>query len=956
MAAKLARGQLVAIEGLTEPASPPAAEDFAPSAEGGGGGGGGRSPEELNGQLAQLLEHHPEAGLWTVATFGACLAAVPEACLRALGAEGAEELGVDVVLGPASDPGAVGATLAEALGRGGHAVCRLFVSPADLRDMVSTSDRLAEQGAFARLPKELEQGYLGRGGSGKALALDLDAKDLADFVKASALGIAESAIDAVGEALRPHCFESLGFEAHGRSTTMLALPLQGEEEELYEAPDLENDDAAGFLMLQWRAKVAAILNAGPCSVELNLQPKHDDEEDVALSLRPGTLAVFATDRYRFSYEPEGKALTMLAFYLDRPQPYTINNIHGDLTYLVGALSGPPPPSAREQLPVVAMATRYPFGADEPWKLFFGYAKAGFDVQTRHPYARWEVDMYYEKDADPMTGKSYTCHGSFMEGVELFDCKFFDISPAEARGMDPTQKHVLEVSYIALKGAGYTKQGLISRATNIGAFIGLDKNEWRDIPKDQCGGFGASNSANAITANRFNYCLNLRGASMTIDTACSSSLVAQHTAKLYLRYKDYDPCECVIACGVNLSLSPLSYIACCAAGMHSHVGRCFTYNNSADGYARGEAVGATATKLKAWDREAGDFALMAGSHVNQDGRSASLTAPSGPAQERCSRAVMKELGIKSREIDTTECHGTGTALGDPIEIGAYRKVMGADPRDEPVVITTSKSNIGHCEGSAGIGGFLKTLLMCMYGEGTPNCHFNQLNGHLDMDGFPGIITTEGVPFRGEASYNSVLSFGFGGTNASATVWGPNCMTSRALSCKDMYSVVSQRLRAAPVQTVAMPSDDWEDWEIDFPARDWRPTDIWDVEFDDDGGALFTRRDRTTEDFGSEYVLSGTFNGWGETPMEADGDLPSLHAAVLELGPSGAEEFQVHCDGDPAMAFFPEVPHCTRKSTQVRGPSAADRASAWRISGSEGDRYRVELHVSAHSVSVTWTKER
>merc|ERR1712048_253865 len=214
-------------------------------------------------------------------------------------------------------------------------------------------------------------------------------------------------------------------------------------------------------------------------------------------------------------------------------------------------------------------------------------------------------------------------------------------------------------------------------------------------------------------------------------------------------------------------------------MHSYIGRCFTYNFSADGYTRGESTAATCFKLKNLDIEAGDYCMCAGSQVNQDGRSASLTAPNGPSQERCSKAVLKEIGIEPPEIDTTECHGTGTSLGDPIEIGAYRKVMGTATREQPVTITSSKSNIGHCEGSAGISGFLKCVLMCMYGEGTPNCHLGCLNPHLDMDGFPGCITSEGLTFKAENSFNGVLSFGFGGTNACALCWAGNCMTSRAM---------------------------------------------------------------------------------------------------------------------------------------------------------------------------------
>jgi len=935
-------------------------------------------------RLGQLLAREAPSSSWAVAGLASETASIEESRLQAVVL--ADE-GIDVVLGPASDPAAAGQNLARALARGGAACCRCLLAPSDLECMADTADRLAKAGAFSRLPRAIEQGYLGRGAAAKTLALDLESSDIAALVQDSALCLAEEALSSLGEVLRPLAREALGFELGTRTSTLLALPLQGAEEDDYESPELSNAEAAGFLMLLRRTTLVAAFNAGPASAILTLTRKvasgsNDDDGEAAdegaagggggggeggcegvaeraVSVPPGVAVMFAVQRCKWSFEPQGKALTCTALFLAPAQHFAISGVFGSTLDLVGGSAGAAQPKPREQPAVVALGTRYAFGADEPWKLFFGYAKANFDVQTRHPYSRWDVAMYYQQDADPMMGKSYTCHGGFFEGVDLFDCKFFDISPMEARGMDPTQRHVLEVSFIALKSAGYTKQGLISKPTNIAAFVGLDKNEWRDIPKGECGAMGASNSANAITANRFNYCLNLRGASMTIDTACSSSLVAQHTAKLYLQYKHYDPCECAIVCGINLSISPLSYIGCCAAGMHSHLGRCFTYNATADGYARGESVGATATKLRPWDPEAGNFAMLAGSHVNQDGRSASLTAPSGPAQERCGRAVLKELAVQPAEIDTTECHGTGTALGDPIELGAYRKVMSTAPREEPVVITTSKSNIGHCEGSAGIGGFIKTVLLCMYGEGTPNCHFNTLNSHLDMDGFPGIITSEGVVFRGDASYNGVLSFGFGGTNACATVWGPNFMTSRALASKDVYDAAYRRLRSLPQQTVAMPSLDWEDWEVDFPPRFPRPDDVWDVELDDEGGALFSRRSRTLAELSADLAIIGSFNDWARLPLEAEPDELGLFVAFVTLGPSGIEDFQVCTGGGDsttaagtALTWVPSHPYpCEEPSACVlRVAGAASRDSTWRIAGEEGETYLVEFRLSEPSTDL------
>jgi len=935
MPSRLRNGQLVQISGLPGPVETEA------------------GPKDVNGQMGQVREYDAGKDEWTVATFAARLVRVKEANLRPLESEDLADL--DIVLGPASDPEVMGSELAEALKQRGHAICKVFISPEDLENMAATADRCVEEGAFSRLSSELEPGYLGVEGTGKILAVDLDDPDTAAFVKTSALSVGEDHLASIGPIIRDYTHEHFGYDIYSRSTTMMSLPLGPDDASIYSPPDLENEDASNFLSMMWRAKLVVILNAGPGDATLTLISKTTGSFERTVRMKPGTVAVFSVERFRHSYRPESKALALQTFYLAEPNEYALDKISGDVTGLTGSISGPPPPT-KETIPVVSMATRYAFGCDEPWKLWVGYAKCAMDVHTRHPISRWDCDFYYEEGADQTSGKSYTCHGGFSEGIELFDCKFFDISPAEARGMDPTQRQVLETAYIALQGAGWTKRMLQQKPANIAAFVGLDKNEWSGIPKDNQGSFGASNNANAITSNRFNYCMNLKGASMTLDTACSSSLVAQHTGKLYLRENRYDPCEAVITCGVNLSLSPMSYVGCCGAGMHSHQGRCFTYNFSADGYARGEATAATAIKMKPWDKEAGEYALIAGSQANQDGRSASLTAPNGPAQERCARTVLKEANLQPPELDTTECHGTGTSLGDPIEIGAYRKVMAQSEREEPVVITAHKSNMGHCEGSAGISGFLKCVLLCVYNEGTPNVHLSMLNPHLDMDGFPGIITSEGVPFRAESSYNNVLSFGFGGTNACAALYGHNVCTSRCLAQQDTYAMVLRKMQDAPPQEVTITGDDWEDWVVDFPARDANASDRWDIHIDQDGVVNYSRQDRASIDLGSSYFVAGTHNDWDKEPLFADDLLVGLHTATVMIGPSGQEEFQILADKDASMTFYPVTQKCALKGGPVMGPGEATKDDVWCIKGAEGDQFRVEFYRSeAGTLSLNWIKE-
>lgn len=915
-------------------------------------------PKAANGAKGQVVKWFEEPGHWMVATFDADMLPIKEQHLRPLSIEDVD--GFDMVLGPRSNPAVMGEEIASAIVEKGVAVCKLFLAPDDLKDMGETAQKAIKSGDFLRLPPELEPGYLGKDGTGKTMSLDMEDEEIEEYIRESKLSVVEEALSSVGVLLRPYTADKLGHGIHSRSNTMMVLPFEGDEEEYPPPDEVANDEAAHFLQTMYRAKLMVMVNAGPASGTLKLTAKAGDMDEQTLTIESGTLVVVST-KYNFSYTTEGRSLTMRCWYLDYPSMYEIKpHPDADLSKLVDfapeSQQGSLPPS-RDPVAIASMATRYAFGCDEPEKIWTFYRHAGGDSFIKFPSGRWDPAMYYEQDAGPDSGKSYTCHGGFSDGIEMFDSKFFDISPAEAKGMDPTQRQVMEVSYIALSGAGWQKKQLMSKSEQIAMFVGLDKNEWMLIPKDIAGGFASSSSANAITSNRFSFCFNLKGASMTIDTACSASLVCTHTAKLYLLHKQFDPCVAAITTGVNLMLSPGSFVGCCGAGMLSHNGRCFTYNASADGYARGESTASHCMKSETYDRkEKGHHAMCAGSQVNQDGRSATLTAPNGPSQEKCNLAVIKECGIRGREIDCTECHGTGTSLGDPIELNAYQKVLSRDPRDEPVYVTTSKSNIGHCEGSAGISGFLKCVFMAMYAECTPNCHFSEMNPHMDISGFPCNILTEGQIYRKNTSYNGVLSFGFGGTNACAQVWGDNTLTSRAVGTKDTFKAVIRKIQDAPPQEVTINGENWEEWEMDGPGKESKTNQSWDVAINSDGTVQYLERSEEVKDLGTFYYLTGSANGWALDAMEQDDMLEGLYSTTLTLGPSGTEVFQIVADEDRDMTFFPAASNCHWKSTAVKGPEPASNDKAWLVSGYPGETYRIEFTKSSKDkVSVMWFRD-
>jgi acyl transferase domain-containing protein len=285
-------------------------------------------------------------------------------------------------------------------------------------------------------------------------------------------------------------------------------------------------------------------------------------------------------------------------------------------------------------------------------------------------------------------------------------------------------------------------------------------------------FGAGSAA-SITSNRISYLLGLTGPSMTLDTACSSSLVAVDLAVEKLRS---GVCSAALVGGVNVMLSHRSFVGCCSAKMLSFKGRCATFDASADGYCRGEGVGAVVLKRMKDAQADGNqiLAIIRGTAVNQDGRSASLTAPNGLAQEAVIKRALEIAGLKGSDMDYIECHGTGTGLGDPIEVGALKNVLNAQ-RKKPVVLGAVKTNIGHLEGAAGVVGLIKAIEVLRHRRVPGNVHFKTLNPKIDLGDFPAIISNQPIALELNAQRTiiaGVSSFGFGGTNAHVILESAN----------------------------------------------------------------------------------------------------------------------------------------------------------------------------------------
>ncbi len=412
--------------------------------------------------------------------------------------------------------------------------------------------------------------------------------------------------------------------------------------------------------------------------------------------------------------------------------------------------------------VVGAACKFPKASDVEgyWRLLDG----GVDAITEVPAERFDVDAYYDPDPDAL-GKMTTRFGGFTDQIDQFDPAFFGISPREAVSLDPQQRILLETAWQALEQAGIDAQGLRGSAT--GVFVGVSEIDYaqqtmQDLTRlDAYAGLG---NGQAFVAGRLAYTLGLQGPVESIDTVCSSSLVALHQARRALLAGE---CELALAGGVHVMLSPHIFVFLSRSRALSADGRCKAFDASADGFSRAEGCGVVVLKrLRDAERD-GDriLAVIRGSAVNHDGPSSGLTVPNGPSQERVIANALREAGVSPSEVAYLEAHGTGTSLGDPIEVQAAAKVLGEgrDP-DKPLLLGSVKTNLGHLEATAGVAGLIKVVLAMQHGIIPKQLHFREPNPHIPWDRLPVQVVTESTAWPEGRRIAGVSSFGMSGTNA------------------------------------------------------------------------------------------------------------------------------------------------------------------------------------------------
>lgn len=452
----------------------------------------------------------------------------------------------------------------------------------------------------------------------------------------------------------------------------------------------------------------------------------------------------------------------------------------------------------EPIAIVGMGCRFPGGSSDPEK-FWNNLLEGKDCIVDVPAERWDSKRFYDSNRD-MPGKVYVKSGGFLEErIDEFDALFFGISPREAASLDPQQRMLLEVSWEALEDAGIDPDRLAGSDTGVyvGGFM-LDNKLTQLSPLNRHS--IASNTAVGMTltllANRLSYVYDLKGPSMSIDTACSSSMVALDQACRAIWSGDS---ALALVGGVNIMHRPEIFIAMCKGGFLSPDGRSKAFDERADGYGRGEGAGIVVLKpLSAAERDNDQiYAVVRATGCNQDGRTDGITVPNPLAQQALIRKVAAQANVALQDIAYFEAHGTGTSIGDPIEMSAIGGTIGQQRRsDDKCIVGSVKGNIGHLEAASGIAAVIKSALCLKYRQVPPQANLINLNPKIPFEALNIHIPrrVEALASGSQPIYSGINSFGYGGTNACAILESPPASAPRARPGDELIKAAKQHVVA------------------------------------------------------------------------------------------------------------------------------------------------------------------
>nr|AQS99268.1 type I polyketide synthase [Gambierdiscus excentricus] len=944
--------------------------------------------QDFNGQFGQLVSYNGDTKKFHVCCINGARGDFSPKNVRAASDAMQSNAGVDansfdVIMGPKTQTEAWGSEIAQCIMEKGFCVVKYCESDTFVRQALEMLHKAGEDGLLGRLAEEVEEGCLGKECKGKCAWLEESAPQPprldgtsrsspkgAQFSQEPALVDSKRMLSLMAEQLLDYSdiFDS---RLEEMSTPLICLTLADKEEQDY--PHVEPKDAAmlTFLRIWRRTLVRAVHFMGPGTASITLDAKNlgRNQRQVRIQAAPHTFVLVDTAHFVYTCSCPEETLMLITNFLSASDEYEFEGVTGNLHWLMA--EGPQPPPGDNAVHAVNLAMRLPAFQDSGLAYFSGLT-AALDAVVEIPFTRWDLEDYYCSDEVNFDAEQTTTkHQSFCEGAELFDYKYFEISHAEASGMDPVQRLLLEAGAQSLMSIGLTKKITNRKSVHAGFAVGNDKLDWATCPKMQefpQPSHGPSSSLSVI-ANRFSFVFNLKGPNFVCDTACSAALSSTHMVKMMMTERKFDPLEWFLTMGAHLCLSPTPFIGTSQAHMTSPKGRSFTFNAHADGYCRGEGICGFMVKYGNYRQSSESLAMLRATQVGQDGRSASLTAPNGPAQEELIKRAIKEGAMTPPESTVWECHGTGTSLGDPIEVGAVRKVMIQMERSETLLIASNKTNIGHLEGAAAMGSMCKCILQCQHGMCNATLHLKIYNAHLDHGqqsfdgglpgGFLAEFAVEPQSFRYLQGHSQASSFGLGGTNGHAIFWGENL--GGQLPVRKQFE---QRYRAKPPPEVRPLGKNYDEWEADFPDSRclndytfpsdkkkyvirfspddphdqsvvWEPVDEVEPEVDDD------------ESF---FTIAGDHKNYEEERMVA-GDVPGVWLYTASIPERNVLHFRLMKNGEVDKGIGPKVDNCARRSEVIIGPGKEVRTK-WAVFGRAGTKVHIEFFSRRGLKSITW----
>lgn len=908
----------------------------------------------FNDRLGQVVAFSEKDGVFNVALLnGSTRQARPDQMRQSEGRRpGHGSAGFDVLLGPRHRQDFLAEEVATCLVEKGFCVLKMCQPQQEVEQAFEYVKSLAQSGKLDRLPEEVEEGYLGEGARARVAWMDpSDRNSLQDKI----LKESDEFVSTMAALLQPYCEDALGKVVDARTPGLVSLSFPPSED--VEPQPTEDYILASFYSTWRRSQLKMMHFLGPGAAQVRLKPKEDDtageeaghQDLVQISAGSNTILIFRPGMFDLECRTDEETLMLSASLLEHVDPLILTgNEVGDLDWL-RCVEGPPGPEGHA-INVVNLSSRLMAKYDEPEAYRAGLS-ACTDTGVEIPITRWDISVYYCEDPDEAQPfQSVVKHQSYVEGIELFDHKYFQIAINEARGMDPMQRHVLEVGAQNLFKLGITKDIASRTPHHAGVSVGLDKDDYDSLPKTP--ELQGSANVQAIIANRFSFIFNLKGPNYVADTACSASLTATHLAKFMLRDQTIDKIEFHVALGIHQCLSPFPFVG--SSQTHMTSARCRTFNATAGGYMRGD--GCSGLTLKPGDLPDERDAIWRGSMVGQNGKSATLTAPNGISQEEVIWKAIREAKISPTESCVWSCHGTGTSLGDPIEVGAVRKIQNKEQRDTTLLVVTNKSQTGHLEGGAAMTSLLAAVFQVKASSAIPCCHLRQLNPHLDQTNFNAVFNSELNSYQYSQGNVHVSSFGFGGTNAHAIFWGENVY--HAPSNAELYQ---KRIWSMSPPEVRVNGSDPALWDWDGPDQVILPGDKYSIEMNPDDPPNAPQR-WFKEDTGVEhdegedevYCLTGPFNEWDLEQME-DGPVPGLWTLTVKVPSSGQVEFRILRNGNEDEVIYPDMDKCSQKLTPIHGPSKDDQRNAkntWLAEGIPGSSIKVDFFTCRGIRSINW----